>query len=281
MALAKRYDPTIDGKKPFFIKGILLYILALPLILSLFFALVSGKSAAILTLAIATVLYLLGATVARKGFLAEREYNKNILAKAPKHKYKTVSAIILAFATFYTSLFATQNSLILSIILALFFLIGFYLYYGFDPLEDKVGELGIGVTAEEVIEITGRAKKSVDHLKKIRQRVKDPEVEAMIDSVVRETEDVIGAIEKDPNDLSKARKFFNVYLYRTEQISKEYLKNLENDNIDETLRNNFKELLQSVTKTIHEQKARLDEDDITRLDIQIEALNRQLKNEGV
>ena len=281
MALAKRYDPTIDGKKPFFIKGILLYILALPLILSLFFALVSGKSAAILTLAIATVLYLLGATVARKGFLAEREYNKSILAKAPKHKYKTVSAIILAFATFYTSLFATQNSLILSIILALFFLIGFYLYYGFDPLEDKVGELGIGVTAEEVIEITGRAKKSVDHLKKIRQRVKDPEVEAMIDSVVRETEDVIGAIEKDPNDLSKARKFFNVYLYRTEQISKEYLKNLENDNIDETLRNNFKELLQSVTKTIHEQKARLDEDDITRLDIQIEALNKQLKNEGV
>ncbi len=281
MALAKRYDPTIDGKKPFFIKGILLYILALPLILSLFFALVSGKSAAILTLAIATVLYLLGATVARKGFLAEREYNKSILAKAPKHKYKTVSAIILAFATFYTSLFATQNSLILSIILALFFLIGFYLYYGFDPLEDKVGELGIGVTAEEVIEITGRAKKSVDHLKKIRQRVKDPEVEAMIDSVVRETEDVIGAIEKDPNDLSKARKFFNVYLYRTEQISKEYLKNLENDNIDETLRKNFKELLQSVTKTIHEQKARLDEDDITRLDIQIEALNKQLKNEGV
>ena len=281
MALAKRYDPTIDGKKPFFIKGILLYILALPLILSLFFALVSGKSAAILTLAIATVLYLLGATVARKGFLAEREYNKSILAKAPKHKYKTVSAIILAFATFYTSLFATQNSLILSIILALFFLIGFYLYYGFDPLEDKVGELGIGVTAEEVIEITGRAKKSVNHLKKIRQRVKDPEVEAMIDSVVRETEDVIGAIEKDPNDLSKARKFFNVYLYRTEQISKEYLKNLENDNIDETLRKNFKELLQSVTKTIHEQKARLDEDDITRLDIQIEALNKQLKNEGV
>ncbi len=281
MALAKRYDPTIDGKKPFFIKGILLYILALPLILSLFFALVSGKSAAILTLAIATVLYLLGATVARKGFLAEREYNKSILAKAPKHKYKTVSAIILAFATFYTSLFATQNSLILSIILALFFLIGFYLYYGFDPVEDKVGELGIGVTAEEVIEITGRAKKSVDHLKKIRQRVKDPEVEAMINSVVQETEDVIGAIEKDPNDLSKARKFFNVYLYRTEQISKEYLKNLENDNIDETLRKNFKELLQSVTKTIHEQKARLDEDDITRLDIQIEALNKQLKNEGV
>ncbi|RUM68856.1 MAG: hypothetical protein DSZ05_00410 [Sulfurospirillum sp.] len=281
MANAKRYDPTAEGKKPFFIKGILLYILALPLIVGLFFALISGKTGAILTLAIATALYLLGATIARRGFIAEREYDKSTLAKAPRLKYKTVSAIVLAFATFYTSLFAAHNTLILSIVLALFFMIGFYLYYGFDPTEDKVGELGIGVTAEEVIEITGRAKKSISQLKNIRRRVKDPEVEAMIDNVVKETEDVIAAIEKDPNDLSKARKFFNVYLYRTEQISSEYLKNLENENIDETLRGNFKELLQSVTKTIHEQKARLDEDDVTRLDIQIEALNKQLKNEGV
>ncbi len=281
MGKAKRYDPSAEGKNLFFIKGVLLYILALPLILGLFFALLSGQSASILTLAVATALYLLGATVARRGFLAEREYNKSLLAKAPRRKYKTVSAVILAFATFYTSLFAAGNGVMLSTLLALFFMIGFYLYYGFDPTEDKVGELGIGVTAEEVIEITGRAKKSVGHLKNIRRRIEDTEVQKMIDAVVSETEDVIEAIEKDPNDLSKARKFFNVYLHRTEQISKEYLKNLENDNIDDTLRQNFKTLLQSVTETIHEQKARLDEEDITRLDIQIEALNKQLKNEGV
>ena len=281
MGNATRYTPNKEGKKPFFIKGILLYALALPLIIALFFALLGGHTASILSLGIATALYLLGATVARRGFLIEKEYRQSVLAKAPKHKYKTVSAVILAFATFYTSLFTAGNSLILSIILAIFFLIGFYLYYGFDPTEDKVGELGIGVTAEEVIEITGRARKSLSQLKSIKRRVKDPEVESMIDSVVKETEDVIKAIEKDPNDLSKARKFFNVYLHRTEQISNEYLKNLENENIDEGLRQNFKELLRSVTETIHEQKAKLDEDDVTRLDIQIEALTKQLKNEGV
>ena len=281
MALAKRYTPKTANRKPFFIKGLLLYVLAFPLIIALFFALLGGKTGSILTLAVATALYLLGATIARRGFLAEREYNQSILAKAPKLKYKTVSAIVLAFATFYTSLFTAGNSLLLSIILAVFFLIGFYLYYGFDPTEDKVGELGIGVTAEEVIEITGRARKSLDKLRKIRPRLGDSELEQMIDAVVKETEEVIEAIEKDPNDLSKARKFFNVYLYRTEQISNEYLKNAQKENIDVQLRENFKSLLRSVTETIHEQKARLDEDDMTRLDIQIEALNKQLKNEGV
>ncbi len=281
MAKAKRYNPEEDGSKPFFIKGVMLYILALPLIIALFFALLKGTSGSILTLGIATVLYLLGATIARRGFLIERSYNKSLLAKAPKQKYKTISAIVLAFATFYTSFFTTNNGLILSIVLGIVLMIGFYLYYGFDPVKDKVGELGIGVTAEEVIEITNRAKKSVEKLKKVRQRIKDPEVQNMIDSVTKETEDVIEAIEKDPNDLSRARKFFNVYLHRTEQISQEYLKNLEHDNIDETLKENFKGLLTSVTQTIAEQKVRLNEDDITRLDIQIEALNKQLKSEGV
>ncbi len=281
MGLAKRYNPAESEKKPFFIRGILLYLLALPLILALFFALLMGKTASILSLSVATALYLLGATVARRGFLAERLYLKSTIARAPRLRYKTVAAIILTIATFYTSLFTTHNGMILSIVLALFFLIGFYLYYGFDPTEDKVGDLGIGVTAEEVIEITDRAKGSVASLKKIEARIFDDEVRQMIASVVKETNDVIRAIEKDPNDLSKARKFFNVYLYRTEQISKEYLKNLENGNIDETLRQNFKNLLKSVTETIHQQKARLDEEDVTRLDIQIEALNKQLKNEGV
>ncbi len=281
MSKAKRYDPNKSGNNPFFIKGVMLYILSLPLIIALFFALLKGKSSMIVTLGVATILYLVAATVARRGFLIEREYNDSILAKAPKHKYKTISAVILAFATFYTSLFATHNGLILSIVLALVLMIGFYLYYGFDPQKDKIGDLGLSISAEEVIEITNRAKNSVEQLKKIKTQIKDQEVSDMIDLVVKETNDVITSIEKDPNDLSRARKFFNVYLHRTEQISHEYLKNLENENIDETLRNNFKELLQSVTQTIAQQKVRLNEEDITRLDIQIEALNKQLKSEGV
>ena len=281
MAKAKRYTPDSSESNPFFIKGVMLYILSLPLVIAVFFALLKGKSSMIITLGSATVLYLVGATIARRGFLIERDYHNSPLAKAPRHKYKTISAIILAFATFYTSLFATHNGLILSVVLAFALMIGYYLYYGFDPTTDKIGDLGLSISAEEVIEITNRAKKSVKQLQKIKTQIKDIEVANMIDLVVKETNDVIKSIEKDPNDLSRARKFFNVYLHRTEQISHEYLKNLENGNIDETLRNNFKELLHSVTQTIAEQKVRLNEEDITRLDIQIEALNKQLKTEGV
>ena len=109
MAKAKRYDPFLDAKKPFFIKGLMLYILCIPLIFALFFSLFGGSSGKILTLAVATALCLLGATIARKGFLQEREYQKNSIAKAPKLKFKTISAIILAITTFFISFFATAN----------------------------------------------------------------------------------------------------------------------------------------------------------------------------
>ena len=44
---------------------------------------------------------------------------------------------------------------------------------------------------------------------------------------------------------------------------------------------NYLHLLETVEETIYQQKERLNEDDITRLDVQIEALTKQLKNEGV
>lgn len=281
MAKAKKYTPKSNAKNPFFIKGILLYILPLPLLLTLFFALLNGDFQGILVNGAAYALFLLGASVARRGFLLEKEYKESILAKAPKIKYKSIASLIITAAVFFTSFFATANELFLSILLALVSFIGFYLYYGLDPRVDKVGELNIGVSAEEVIEITGVAKERIANIKKLGRTIADPDVSLQLESIIKETEQVIRSVEENPNDLSRARKFFNVYLHRTEKITEEYANNLKLKNIDAKMKTNYLHLLEIVESTIHEQKARLNEDDITRLDVQIEALTKQLKNEGV
>ena len=281
MVKTKKYQPSQNSKKPFFIKGILLYILPLPILLTLFFALLNGDFQGIIINGIAYALFILGATIARKGFLFEIEYNKSILAKAPKIKYKSISAVIITIATFFTSYMAAGNGLLLSILLAMVSFIGFYLYYGLDPRVDKVGELNIGVSAEEVIRITGLAKDKISDIKKLKISINDPQISKELDSIIKETEHVIKTVEENPNDLSRARKFFNVYLDRTQKITKEYEVNLLKENIDKKMRTNYIHLLETVERTIHEQKEKLNEDDITRLDVQIEALTKQIKNEGV
>jgi 5-bromo-4-chloroindolyl phosphate hydrolysis protein len=281
MAHVKKYNPTKNGKKTLFLKGILLYLLPLPILWTLFFALLNGEFRLIIVNGIAYALFLLGASFARRGFVIEKEYKNSILAKAPKIKYKSIASVIISVATFFTSYFATANGLFLSILLGLVAFVGFYLYYGLDPRVDKVGELNIGVRAEDVIEITSKAKQRIKTIKKLSNEIADSEVETHLGTIINETEGIIKSIEENPNDLSRARKFFNVYLHRTEAITDEYAQNLKNKNIDTKMRKNYIHLLETVKETIIKQKERLNEDDITRLDVQIEALTKQIKNEGV
>lgn len=281
MAKAKRYTPDSSNDKKLFIKGILLYVLPIPILWTLFFALLNGDFSGIVANGIGFSLFLLAATLARRGFMIENKYKKSTLAKAPKIKYKSIASVVLAGATLFTSLFATANGLFLSILLGLVAFIGFYLYYGLDPRVDKVGELNIGVNAEEVIKITNQARDRVKNIKRLEHRISDTEVSGYLNSIVKETEGIIDSVEEDPNDLSRARKFFNVYLHRTEKITEEFEDNLKNGNIDEKMRKNYLHLLETVEETIHKQKERLNEDDITRLDVQIESLTKQIKNEGV
>jgi len=103
MAQTKRYEPNKNGKKPFLLKGILLYLLPLPILLTLFFALLNGEFRLIIVNGIAYALFLFAASIARRGFVIEREYKNSILAKAPKIKYKSIASVIITVATFFTS----------------------------------------------------------------------------------------------------------------------------------------------------------------------------------
>jgi 5-bromo-4-chloroindolyl phosphate hydrolysis protein len=230
---------------------------------------------------IAYALFMLGASTAKKGFDFEKLYTNSALAKAPRLPYKTIGALIIAVATFYTSLFCVDNTLFFSIVIAISSLFGFYLFYGFDPRSDKIGDLRVGVRAEDVIETTNEAKAKVESLKSFKREIKVLKTQEHLDDIIKETESIITSIEEDPNDLSKARKFFKIYLDRVGNITAEFVANLKAGNINDELSNNYDELLISMKKTIEEQKEKLNDDDILSLDIQIEALAKQLNHEGV
>ncbi len=278
MSKAKRYNPQ---KKSFRLKGILLYLLPLPILLAIIISFFSTNGISVIKYSIAYALFLLSASIAKKGFDFERVYENSPLAKAPRLPYKTLSAVILSVATFYTSYFCVDNSLIFSIVTALSALFGFYLFYGFDPREDKVGNLRVGIRAEDVIAITGQAKEKIAALETIRGDLRDQKTREDLSQIIEKTKEIIHDIEEDPNDLSKARKFFNIYLDRVHDISQEFVKNLKKGTITKDLQSNYEHLLDSMKKTIIEQKEKLNDDDILSLDIQIEALAKQLNQEGV
>ncbi len=276
---AKRYDPKKE--KITTLKGVFLYLLLIPIIITLIFAFLQGNISAIISNTISFGLFLLTASIAKRGFKVEKVYTNSKLAKAPTLPYKTTAAFMLGISTFYTSNFCTSNTFMLSIILGISAFVGFYLYYGLDPRKDKIGNLRFGANAEDVIRITGEAKEKIANLKNLKHKIDTQISKDILTNIIAQTQEIIDAIEENPNDLDRARKFFNIYLARTEKITTEYVDNIKNNNIDDKMRKSYSHLLTSVQQTIVQQKEKLNDDDLIKLDVQIEALTKQLKHEGV
>jgi len=279
MSKVKRYNPSQNNNTS--LTGLLLYILPTPILLAIVISFFTSSGISIIKYSIAYALFMYGARVAKKGFDFERVYQNSALAKAPRFPYKTAGALIIAVAVFFTSFFCVENSLLFSLIVAFTSLVGFYMFYGFDPRKDKIGDLNVGVRAEDVIEVTSEAKAKVAKLEELSHELPKGQMRDTLNEIIDKTNIIISDVEADPNDLSKARKFFKIYLDRAYNISDEFIKHFKKDKLNDEIIDNYKNLLNSLKETIIQQKSKLDSEDLMSLDVQIEALTKQLNQEGV
>jgi 5-bromo-4-chloroindolyl phosphate hydrolysis protein len=276
--VARKYDgqiPTINVT----LKGMMLYFLIFPLLVATFFSLATGDVKKFTLNLIAYVIYFFGIKIAKKGFEEEKKYNSSKLSLAPKRRYKMLASMIIGGATFFSSLFCVENSLITSVVLALSSAIGFIFYYGLDPSVDKV-DTTLSKVIQDAIEVIDEVKKRLNELEKINSKFYSKEIKESFNIIIDEVEELVKKIEDDPKILSKVRKFFKVYLSRIVEISSEFSKYSENE-IDKDIEKRFVWLLKELKDTIIKQKNMLKKKDLVGLDIQIEALTKQLKNEGV
>ncbi len=259
-------------QKPFMVKGLLLYLLPLPIFLALFISLVSGNVKGIIVNAISFALFMLSATLARKAFYKDKGY----VTKKFDLPYRTISAGVLCLATVFASYWATANSFGLSIVLGIVASSSFYLIYGLDWIEEKIS---IVVNKDE--EVVANAKEKIDNLAKLKEEIDDFEIDSYLENIIVQTNIMIDKIEKNQNELNRGRRFFNIYLGKTENITIEYLKNLKNHNIDAKMQKSYIDLLKGVAKILNIQRDKLDKDDLNKLDTQIDILSNQLKYETI
>ena len=267
-----------DGKPPnsIMISGMFLYILIFPLLMATFFALTQGDIKNFFFNLLSYVIYFVGIKLAKRGFKQEKEYKEKVLTFAPKIKYKFISSIVLGVGTFFASLFCVNNSLITSIVLAIATSFGFVFYYGLDPTKDKVdGEFRKILV--DTIKIIDEVKRKLSKLEEIKYSVEDENIRQNINLIIEEIRVLVEKVEDNPKLLSKVRKFFKVYLSRVVEISEEYSKLINNT---EEMKDRYKWLLEDLRNTIAEQKRMIEKKDLTGLEVQIEALSKQLREEG-
>lgn len=276
--MAERYRQT-PGRFPS-PKGILMFLLPLPVLIAAVVSLAHGSLDGLLGNAAGYGLFLAGALLLRRGLLTEAEYGRRRVAKAP-WPLKTLGGGVIALATGITAWFGAGQHPAIAVAFGLAALLGCYLSYGFDPRVAKrfTDRDGVDVT-DRVLEALTQAEASIAAIEQSTRNIRNAELNSRLRRIVAQARQILTMLEEDPRDLRRARKFLNVYLDGAKQVTEGYAKTHARVAAPE-LEDNFRRVLATIEDVFQEQQQKLLETDVTDLDVQIEVLTTQLKREGV
>jgi 5-bromo-4-chloroindolyl phosphate hydrolysis protein len=277
MSKAKRYDPTKSKLKEYPLnKGFFLYIFLGPLFLSVILALGKQEFLAFIYNLIAFGLFFATAKLNSLGLDREYQYHTSTLTKAPKRPLKTLSSALLGLSTLYTAWIAGGEPLITSIALSAVSVVGYFLYYGFDPKDDKLENIG-DISAEFVIETLATARGKLAEVEEAMKKIHEKELYQKLRIATDKGYEILNNIEADPKDLRVARKFIIVYIDGIRKVTRAYT-SIDEKDIDQETKEKLSYLLSDVEKRFDKEILRLKENDKFDLEVQIDVLQEQIKN---
>jgi len=260
---------------------LLLYFLPLPLLLVAIGSLLSGNISKLIFSGAALGLTWLAAWFLRQGARFEWIAGKRKWTRATRVPWRFSAAVFVAVAAFITSMMLAGLPFIVGIISAAMGFAGVALLYGFDPQYDSNQDVSrFGVTTEEVVEALDEAEAHLIQIEASSKQIGNNELKIRLGRIVSKTRGILSIIEDDPKDLRRARKFLKVYLTGAKNVSSQYARTHQLQDND-TLEENFRNVLESIETVIEEQHGKLLENDALDLDVKIEVLEAQLKHEGI
>jgi len=277
MAFAKKYKPQTDVGTYQAKKGYLLYIFLAPIFIAIILALTERNISAFLLNLTAFGLFYTTAKLNTLGLANEFKYHQEQLTKAPKRPYKTFSATLLGISTFFTATIAGGESLFTGLFLSIISSVGYYLYYGLDPRNDKLENIG-DISADFVLKTISEAKSKLTDIERDIDKISnDTLLQNSLSLAVKKAKDIIQAIQEDPKDIRVARKFLVVYLDGLKSVTNAYT-SMDEADINKNTKEKLHQLLEDVEHRFDKELIRLKKNNAFDLDVNINVLQEQIKN---
>ena len=265
---------------PAFAKGILMFVLPLPVLVAAVVAMARGLLTPMLGNALGYLLFLGGAWLLWKGLLSEAAHHRRLIAKRPR-PLKTLGSGLIGLATAITAWLGVGHHPAIGAAFGLSALLGGLLFYGFDPRSAKRVTTTSRLDAtDQVLSALAEADRSIAALDQSSRDIRQPELDDRLRRIAALAREILTMLEEDPRDLRRASKFLNVYLDGVQRVVEGYArthKRAASPDLDAR----FRRVLASIEEVFQEQRLKLLETDVMDLDVQIEVLTNQLKREGI
>ncbi len=261
-------------------KGLLMFLLTLPVLLAAVVAMARGLLMPMVGNAVAYGLFLGGAWLLWRGLVSEGAYERRFVAKTP-WPLKASGGVLIGLGTGLTAWLGVGHHPGIAFAFGVVALLGCRLFYGGDPGAAKRVTAASGLdTTDQVLAALAQAERSIAAVEQSSRDIRQPELHQRLRRVAALAREILTLLEEDPRDLRRARKFLNVYLDGVQRVVEGYAKTYQRA-ASPDLDANFRRVLTSIEEVFQEQLQKLLESDIIDLDVQIEVLTSQLKREGL
>ncbi|MBS9777418.1 MAG: 5-bromo-4-chloroindolyl phosphate hydrolysis family protein [Gammaproteobacteria bacterium] len=266
-----------QGLNNFSAKGLMLYILPSPLILKFIFCLLTTNFLKLALTATALFFFYSGAHMTRTTLL--RLHKQPSSRKHTEKDNRTWGAIYITVGVIVL-MFLIRRPLAITFVMATSAFIGYALCYGLTAKKSKPA-----VNYDNMPSPTQKAiKGAYDDLTtieslcgKLEKEIDKPLVNS-IEKVLDQSYVIMDLLVQSPEDATRARRFLNVYINRIKEILQQYIKLSQHDKAD-NVRERLITTLDEVETALREKKSQLLDDDLFKLDIQLEVLDEQIKHE--
>ena len=273
MSKVQRYNPKIT---PFTKKiGFMLYLFIVPPLIAVIFALFTLDIKAFVLNFIAFLLYAFALYFSKKGFDQEFEYNRATIAKAPKVPYKTIGAFTLGIAVVYSSFVLGSYGIFESLFLGVIAVIGYYLWYGFDPSKDKFPDTG-DISADVALETIANAKEGIKKSEELLGKIKNHELRSRVKNALKRAEEVVEELEKKPEYVRELRRFLVVFIDSLHDVTNSYVK--VEETLDEGQKKSLLYLLDDVEQRFSKELQKVKSKGKFDFEVKMETLDRQIKH---
>ncbi|NCC29635.1 MAG: hypothetical protein EOM22_16220 [Gammaproteobacteria bacterium] len=261
-------------------KGLLMFLLTLPVLLAAVVAMARGLLMPMIGNAVGYGLLLGGAWLLWRGLVSEAAYERRLVAKTPWPR-KATGGVLIGLGTASTAWLGVGHHPGIAFAFGVVALLGCRLFYGGDPGAAKrvTSDSGLDNT-DQVLAALAQAERSIAAVEQSSRDIRQPELNQRLRRVAALAREILTLLEEDPRDLRRARKFLNVYLDGVQRVVEGYARTHQRA-ASPDLDANFRRVLTSIEEVFQEQRQKLLESDIMDLDVQIEVLTSQLKREGL
>ena len=150
--------------------------------------------------------------------------------------------------------------------------------FGMDPMKDK-GLTGVDhAETDRIARKIEEAERLLDEMKDAILRAKDRSLETRVDGFQSTAREMFRAIEEDPRDLTRARRYIGVYLQGARDATVKFADIWSRGN-DYAARTEYLALLDDLETGFSERTKAMMLDDKADLDIEIEVLRDRLNHD--